>query len=250
MSKAQRHEQRKVERARRRRGLFRNPLASPLRGSAIRNQGAAALAAAAAIAAGTAAYAAPVRFDNPAHGDGGHFHWPSADPSGVLDITLPSASQPGVGGGYYYSEFRQGNPGAEGFVLSAPYTAGALQGNAPYYGLLVGVSAGETIPTAGLYLATGSVSILYTYPGGPPYSLLPEGVPTYLGTRFGPYGGQYYGTAQYGWIGGVRTGNEFEAFAWGYETEVGVPIEAGVPEPGSLALLAFGACAALRRRRA
>jgi hypothetical protein len=31
----------------------------------------------------------------------------------------------------------------------------------------------------------------------------------------------------YGWVGGVRTGNEFDAFAWGYETLPDTPIEAG-----------------------
>ena len=83
------------------------------------------------------------------------------------------------------------------------------------------------------------------YAGYGPETLLPEGTPTYLGLRFN---GPNY---QYGWIGVVRTSQQLEAFAWGYETEPGVPIAAGAPEPGSLALLAFGAAgvAGCRRRR-
>ena len=65
-----------------------------------RKQAAKALAAAGAIAGGTQAYAAPVRFDNPAHGEPGHFHWATAPGQGAnrpdLNITLPAAQQPGV----------------------------------------------------------------------------------------------------------------------------------------------------------
>ena len=53
-----------------------------------------ALVAGAAIAAGTQAYAAPVRFNNPPHGEPGHFHWPESG----LDVTADAASQPS----YYY----------------------------------------------------------------------------------------------------------------------------------------------------
>ena len=47
----------------------------------------------------------------------------------------------------------------------------------------------------------------------------------------------------YGWIGVTRGGYyglELEAFAWGYETDPGVPIAAGIPEPGTLGMLALG----------
>ena len=76
------------------------------------------------------------------------------------------------------------------------------------------------------------------------YTNLPEGVEPYLGIRF-DLGGGY----QHSWLGVVHTGPELDAFAWGYETEVGVPIPAGVPEPGTLAALAVGAAALLGRRR-
>ena len=60
------------------------------------------LAAAAAIAAGTQAYAEPIRFNNPAEGEPGHFDWlasfGSTDPEAWLNITLPSTDQDGIVG--------------------------------------------------------------------------------------------------------------------------------------------------------
>ena len=53
-----------------------------------------ALAAAGAIAGGTQAYAGPSRFDNPPHGEEGHFHW--AGPVGPrvwLDFTADADAQ-------------------------------------------------------------------------------------------------------------------------------------------------------------
>ena len=240
-----RRERKKTDRARRRRSLF-NPQSdtSPLGPegvSRVRHGGAAALAAAAAIAAGTSAYAAPVRIDNPAHGDPGHFHWvhDAVATYNELDFTWDASAQPPEGQGLT----------TVGLRVSATFsnlvTAGALQtgaGGYPENYFAVGVDAGVLIPTAGV----GWYDLwAYTfYPGWGPETLLPEGSPTYLGVRFNAGAGD-----QYAWVGVVRTGIELEALAWGYETTPGVPIEAGVPEPGSLALLAFGAAAALRKRR-
>jgi len=252
MSKHEKHvrrERRKTDRTRRQRSLIRNPQ------SKIQN-GAAALAAAAAIAAGTAAYAAPVRFDNPAHGEPGHFHWPGDAAGPYLDVTLPAAQQPGD---YYSSQstVRQNVTGG----LSSWYSYGPPNGGklgvltateaGGFYGPLV-FSAGDLIPVPGggtYYGRPFSDDAGYLhYPG---YTFLPEGVPTYLGVLWGAtYGGGSFSDSQYGWLGVERTGAEVELFAWGYETEPGVAIPAGIPEPGSLALLAFGACAALRRRQA
>ena len=75
------------------------------------------------------------------------------------------------------------------------------------------------------------------------------GVPFYIGVRI-LLDGDYH----YGWIGGVfdedDPRSQFSTFAWGYETDPMTPIAAGaVPAPGTLAALAFGAAAALGRRK-
>ena len=223
----QRHEKRKVERVRRRKPT-----------SHIIHAGAAALAAAAAIAAGTSAYASPLRFDNPAHGEPGHFEWVA--PSGLvwLDITQGAGAQPGVGSLSAFGERLRVSMS----TVSSPYGGGAESINISGAGTFLSPhSAGDWIPSGDVFRNVPNIA-RHIY--GTFHTLLPEGVQTYLGVRFA----EIYPLFNYGWIGGVRTGYEFEPFAWGYETEVGVPIPAGAPEPGTLALLAFGALALGRRR--
>ncbi len=83
-------ERKKTDRARRR-SLIRNPQSGDQSHSWVQN-GAAALAAAAVIAGGTVAYAAPVRFDNPAGPD--YFQWFGAPVSQVgLDLVLGANAQ-------------------------------------------------------------------------------------------------------------------------------------------------------------
>jgi hypothetical protein len=66
-----------------------------------------------------------------------------------------------------------------------------------------------------------------------------------MGVRFNDIDGYHYG-----WIGVVWSGYEhFDACAWGYETEPGVGIIAGIPAPGTLAALAFGAVVTRRGRK-
>ncbi len=236
-----RHEKRKVERTRRRRSFFsgRHPLARPLCGSHIKH-GAAALAAAAVIAAGTQAYASPVRFDNLPEGAPGWFDWKTPNPPETrrwLDVTLDVASQPlGLAG--VVSEFGHASSASPFGEVVARDDLGiaGLQVGGFYDYVLVGVDSGVLIPSG---LAWGGRAFADYYG-----TETPEGAPSYLGVKFDPGDGVHYG-----WIGVERTGTRLATFAWGYETTPGVPIEAGVPEPGSLALLAFGAAAALRKRR-
>lgn len=230
MSKQQRHERRKTERARRGRALSRHPT-SHMR------HGAAALAAAAAIAAGTQAYAAPVRFENPP--GPGHFDWAAG--LVLLDLTLEAGLQ---GGGEAPSSLMH-MPSANGYVAGRGPGPAEIRADGAYR-VLAPFSVGELIPDGGSWNVYG-FSAYEPYAAG----LLPEGQPTYLGARFDLGAG-----TQYGWVGVVMTNLggelpaniELDAFAWGYETEAGVPIPAGAPEPGSLALLAFGAAALAARR--
>lgn len=172
-----------------------------------------ALATAGAIACGTQAYAEPVRFENPGHGEPGHFHWvvPIGDHTSYLDVIAPADAQPGV---------PYGNTGLQHFFTGSSGTvthyAGNLELQTELVFMLVGVDSGQTIPSGSGWRHEGYTA----YPGYPTY--LPEGEPTYLGFRI-----DLGGVDHYGWIGVVRTGLELEAFAWGYETEAGVPIAAG-----------------------
>jgi len=215
-----------------------------------------ALAAAGAIGAGTQAYAVPVRFENPPHGEAGHFHW-AYDmffPGLWLDVQLPAGEQSSAAGASSLDHWFLGSGSTEEGYLAGKWSGGAnLQDLWPYYyPQVVGVGAGESIPSGFLWYSYGFTNFNY---GGGYESLLPEGVPTYLGVRFNLGAGN-----QYGWIGVVRTGAQLEAFAWGHETDPGVPIAAGaagadpiptVSEWGlfimSLGLLAAGAWVAKKR---
>jgi len=194
------------------------------------------LAALAIMVTATHAHATPIRFDNPP--GTGHFDW--APPVGevrILDVTLPAESQdPGASHGE--STIGQYIIDTTRSRLEAP-TDGLdmeLGGYSDVFALPVGF--GEMIPSGAPFDNVG-----WVYFEGYD-SEFPEGLEAYLGVQF-PIAGETH----YGWVGAVRTGLELDAFAWGYETEVGVPIAAGAPEPGTLAMLAVGAAALVGRRR-
>ncbi len=204
-----------------------------------------ALATAGAIAAGTQAYAEPLRFENP----GNQWDWElgplygSGTPEQYLDISTDADNQPG--GPIGFTSFKQAvyygsieNPAA-----TALYSYGQILTTPGYFGqFAVAVDAGTPIGDSGQNFF-GLPFIAFQY-YGTPYTYIPEGVQTYLGARI-----QVDSEWHYGWIGVVRNGYELDTFAWGYESEPGTPVPAGVPEPGSaLALLALGFCAASRRR--
>ncbi len=187
--------------------------------------------------------ASPIRFDNPA-GDG-HFEWYTTTPDAItLAITSDAASQPvGIGGGIGpFLQYHNGIAYVQGAQNDNSH--GELQFGGPYNDMVVGVDFGDPIPSGSVWGVIG-----YIYFPGDPFEL-PEGVETYLGVRFTMEAG---GDWHHGWIGVVRDDIYLDAFAWGYETDVGVPIAAGVPEPGTLALLATGLagllCYAWRKRK-
>jgi hypothetical protein len=230
-----------------------------------------ALAAGAAIAAGTQAYAAPVRFDNPPPGEPNHFDWPAAIGSfqyfHSLYIQLPPEDQ---GTAMYWDWYGFPQPGPRSFMRTqerqgyygnwydAWIRAGWFASNAGiqtagnFWGAFAGaVESGDPIPAPGLdwnqsgEFGDESWGKVRNATSGE--SLIPEGIPAYLGARIQNLdGGAGF---HYGWIGVIRDGGDLQAFAWGYETDVGVPIAAGIPEPGTLAMLAFGAALVASRRR-
>jgi len=232
---------------------------------AVTKHAARALAAGAALAAGTQAYGDPVRFDNPPPGEPGYFNWGTGyEYWKALYIQLPPEQQgnqnyPGEYGGFTrgprsFSRTLEWNYYGwhPGFVAAGWFWEGTpnadIQTDTGYYGFAWGFEAGEMVPdAAALWDHTyygGSMGKIRDPNNG--FSLIPEGAPAYLGVRISNLAG---GAGwHYGWIGVIRTAGELAAFAWGYETELNTPIPAGIPEPGTLALLAFGAAAVLRRR--
>jgi hypothetical protein len=208
------------------------------------------LAAAAAIAAGTQAYAEVIIFINPPEGEPGHFDWLMSpdefDPAIWLDITRPSTDQGGLVGpssiGQVYvtnSLFRwsQTSGGASVFALFWDFTP-FWPGTVYTFSLSFESAAAHwreaTSPPGGFGSDFG---YYFPYYGD-----------KYVGVRFSDVDGFHYG-----WVGvrgaGVGGWWRFQAFAWGYQTEPGVPITAGIPAPGTLAALAFGAVVTRRGRK-
>ena len=190
--------------------------------------------------------AAPIRFDNPQGPN--HFDWsvPDIGDEVILSILHGPEDQNAVIGDS--GGFRQRNRDGLGTDVrrAGPFGEGPEFTFAPSGGskLLVGLTPGDEIPSTTADGFTSSALVWEFAPqAGDPNTLLPEGEEIYLGVVFDLGAGD-----QFGWIGVVRTGITLDAFAWGYETEPGVPIAAGVPEPGTLSLLVLGSAALLRRR--
>jgi hypothetical protein len=214
------------------------------------------LAAAAAIAAGTQAYGEVVIFINPEPGESGHFDWMygpddfPGTPAQWLDISSPSTDQGGGVGPSSVGQLRFfdfDNYGSSYFFNYA--TGGAsvaanvvyIGGEGPYIDTLA-FDVGQMID-GDLTFEPRSRHV-HGFNNVPSISYFPSGVIKYMGVRFSDIDGNHYG-----WIGVVRNVSNLDAFAWGYETEPGVPIVAGIPAPGTLAALAFGAVVTRRGRK-
>ena len=193
--------------------------------------------------------AVPVRHDNPP--GPGHFNW---DIGAYFNIFLDGPSQTGTDTNSLGSIQRQSysEPGLRADSLFAwgdsVFAWQLVNGVDANY--IAALSFGQLIPTPGMQEPFQEpwqgFNFYIDFPDYPE-SAWPDGVPVYAGLRMrdvsasGPY--------TYGWLGVVRSGFDFDLFAWGYESVPGVPIAAGAPEPGTLALLAFGAIGVMARRR-
>jgi hypothetical protein len=215
------------------------------------------LAAAAAIAAGTQAYGEVIIFINPPEGEPGHFDWildsDEFNPNIWLDITRPSTDQ-GDGLGprsIGQHDYGFGSTGHWFYNVNHNPAGGALVavGGDYLYPHTASLSAGTTVDGLLTFLDAG-FKVHASYWEGPYYGWLQShfaaGEVAYMGVRFSDLDGYHYG-----WIGVIRNIDSlaFDAFAWGYETEPGVPIVAGIPAPGTLAALAFGAAVTRRGRK-
>jgi hypothetical protein len=204
------------------------------------------LAVVAAAALAVQAHAEAIRFDNPAGPE--HFVWygGTVEHPIALEVTGSAASQTGAPTGD--APFLQANVADQDNVSGSN---GRLEVGGYADLFLLGVEEGAEIPTGNLW---GDFGLIFHPALG---SELTAGVDTYLGIRFSLDTQDHYG-----WIGVTPiwiadpggSGQDvlaLDAFAWAYETQPGVPIEAGmpVPEPGTLAALALGAVVALRGKR-
>lgn len=196
-----------------------------------------AIAMSASIATATCAYADAQnwhRFENP---EGpGHFDWGVEIGAGgpvELDVTRPFDQQ----GGTSASSMAQAlaPPSVNSLTGLATVEVGGL------YDLFATDVAANTMIPSGAPFSNGLQAYVYYNGLG---SEIAADTATYLGVRFDLGAG-----FQYGWIGVTRIGMELDAFAWGYSDIANDPIPAGIPEPGSLAMLACGATALLARRR-
>ncbi|VAX42558.1 hypothetical protein MNBD_PLANCTO03-1685 [hydrothermal vent metagenome] len=210
------------------------------------------LVLAATIAAGSVAYADPVRFDNTSG-----FGWYYT----TLDLTLSAEDQvyggPGdvTGTSIYLDYFSDYYPA---FSYTTSYTRGQgaeIWNSGWNNNYAAPFNSGDPI---GPGMVDGSFhdgSVLefawwsYDYYSGEHDSgfrglLPPDGSDTYMGIRL-----TIDNQLHYGWIGARNNGGYISVFAWGYETEAGVAIAAGVPAPSTLGLLAVGAVGALGRKR-
>ena len=180
--------------------------------------------------------AAPIRFDNPV--GPGHFQWAGAvgefrwldithAANDQLNVDMPSALR------HVVNADGSGDVASSGGPMDAD-----LHVDTTFQIFAEGLSEGTGIP-AGFPWTDGAATVIPGFGEG-----FAENQQVYLGVRFNLGLG-----TQYGWIGVTRTGPALDAFAWGYETEPGVPIAAGVPEPGTLSLLVLSSTALLSRRR-
>jgi MYXO-CTERM domain-containing protein len=182
-----------------------------------------------------------VHFINPDPGQEGHFNWNLQDPDGPitfeqwLDITRPSTDQ---------FELRNGNSVGQFFDENGGdwrnYTSdGAEVARIPGFFTTRAFLSDESIDDDAMF---NHVAFHVASTGEGIESDFPQGELRYIGVLTT--------SGNYGWIAVIRDIRSLRALAWAYETEPGVPINAGqVPAVGGVALFGLAGLAARRRRR-
>jgi MYXO-CTERM domain-containing protein len=193
------------------------------------------------LASGGSTMAGIVHFINPDPGQEGHFNWNLQDPDGPitfeqwLDITKPSTDQ---------FELRNGNSVGQLFDDNGGDWVNSTSNGAEVARVLDrfdtrAFDLNEVIDETALY----NHLAFHVYSDGfGIQSDFPQGELRYIGVRTE--------AGNYGWIAVIRDIRSLRALAWAYETEPGVPINAGqVPAVGGVALFGLAGLAARRRRR-
>lgn len=186
-----------------------------------------------------------VHFTNPAPGQPGHYAWYGFMEFIYLDIMFSAEEQTNQPSGSSVVQVVIGYPtggiwGLLGFFDGLSDSAMIAGVHVPPYDdpFVLPLQHGDSL--IGLdFLDWGIYAAGY-----PPNSVssFPEGALRYVGvlTRDG----------RHGWIAVERTGLNFNAAAWAYQTQPGEPIIAGqIPSPGAAALLTLSSFVCARRRR-
>jgi len=191
---------------------------------------------------GGSAMAGIIAFENPDPGEEGHFNWRlhgrNEDPTfeSWLNITRPSTEQFELQTGDSVGQLFAFNGGdSQNFTMDGASVA-TFDG---FGGLSRAFTGGEVI-SADADFETFTVHALIA--DVELVSNFPEGELRYFGVQTQ--------NGNFGWIGAIRSGLEFRATGWAYETEPGVPINAGqVPVGGTAPILGLGLLFRRSRKR-
>jgi len=189
---------------------------------------------------GGSAMAGIIAFENPGPGEEGHFdwHWPGRDNPVTfeqwLDITKPSTDQSALENGNSIGQIWAPEEQNQTF-------GGADVARAGNTTLTRAFSFGEDV-SAAVFSTNGLGTHVALVNGNEVVSDFPAGELRYIGVKTE--------NGNFGWIAVVRDRFNFTTTGWAYETEPGVPINAGqVPVGGTAPILGLGLLFRRSRKR-
>jgi len=182
-----------------------------------------------------------IAFENPDPGEEGHFNWHwqgIEDPITFeqwLDITKPSTEQAGLANGNSVGQLL-GDSGAGD--IQNKTQGGADVANVENSVLTRAFVFGEDVSVASFR----NITWHWFISGANFETELPENELRYIGVRTE--------NNNFGWIAVIREESDLRPTAWAYETEPGVPINAGqVPVGGTAPILGLGLLFRRSRKR-